>query len=126
MSFVGRLSVSACLLLAGSGRSWLVSDVPLAVPDCPGCAARDEQIAGLREELRAQAEEAAELRERVARLERIISRNSGNSSMPASGDDAPGRKPPRKQRRAQEREDAKKRRRGKQPLRHEAQCYIPR
>ena len=34
---------------------------------------------------------------------------------PPSGDDAPGRKPPRKQRRAQEPEDAKKRKRGKQP-----------
>ena len=92
--FAGRLSVPACLLLAGSGRSWLVSGVPPAVPDCPGCAARDEQIAGLREELRAQAEQAAELRERVARLERALSRNSQNSSMPPSGDDVPGRKPP--------------------------------
>jgi transposase len=91
-----------------------VSDVPPAVPDCPGCAARDEQIAGLREELRAQAEQAAELRERVARLERALSRNSQNSSMPPSGDDVPGRKPPRKQRRAAERE-AGKRNRGKQP-----------
>ena len=38
-----------------------------------------------------------ELEERVARLERLISRNSGNSSMPPSSDDLPGRKPPRKQ-----------------------------
>jgi len=36
----------------------------------------------------------AELEERVARLERLISRNSGNSSMPPSADDLPGRKPP--------------------------------
>jgi transposase len=57
--------------------------------------------------------EVAELRARVARLERALSRNSQNSSMPPSGDDAPGRKPPRKQRRAAER-DAK-RGRGKQP-----------
>ncbi len=91
-------------------------------PPAPGCAARDADLraqlaefTGLREELRARAAEAAELRDRVARLERIISRNSGNSSMPPSGDDAPGRKPPRRQRRAQEREDAKKRKRGKQP-----------
>ena len=99
--------------------------MPPPTPGCAGCAARDAEIAdlraqlaefaGLREELRARAAEAAELRDRVARLERIISRNSGNSSMPPSGDDAPGRKPPRKQRRAQEREDAKKRKRGKQP-----------
>ena len=36
----------------------------------------------------------AELEERVARLERLLSRNSGNSSMPPSTDDLPGRKPP--------------------------------
>jgi len=36
----------------------------------------------------------AELEERVARLERLISRNSGNSSMPPSTDDLPGKKPP--------------------------------
>ena len=99
--------------------------MPPVAPGCAGCAARDAEIAdlraelaevaGLREELRAGAAEAAELRDRVARLERIISRNSGNSSMPPSGDDAPGRKPPRRQRRGQEREDAKKRKRGKQP-----------
>ena len=33
----------------------------------------------------------AELRKRVARL---VSRNSGNSSMPPSSDDQPGKKPP--------------------------------
>ena len=91
-----------------------MSAVPPAIPDCLGCAARDEEIAGLREELRARAEEDAELRERVARLERALSRNSQNSSMPPSGDDVPGRKPPRKQRRAAERQ-AGKRNRGKQP-----------
>src|SRR5271165_1305906 len=36
----------------------------------------------------------AELAERVARLERAISRNSGNSSMAPSTDDLPGKKPP--------------------------------
>jgi len=36
----------------------------------------------------------AALEERVARLERLISRNSGNSSMPPSTDDLPGKKPP--------------------------------
>ena len=59
--------------------------------------------------------EGAELRERIARLERTVSRNSGNSSMPPSGDDLPGRKPPRKQRRAAERQAGKQRKRGKQP-----------
>jgi transposase len=48
---------------------------------------KDAQIAGL------QAQNA-ELAERVARLERLISRNSGNSSMPPSTDDLPGKKPP--------------------------------
>jgi transposase len=64
--------------------------------------------------LREQVAEVAELRERVARLERALSRNSGNSSMPPSRDDLPGRKPPRQERRAAERAAAK-RRRGKQP-----------
>ena len=36
----------------------------------------------------------ADLAERFARLERLISRNSGNSSMPPSTDDLPGKKPP--------------------------------
>ena len=36
----------------------------------------------------------AELEERVARLERLICRNSGNSSMPPSADDQPGKQPP--------------------------------
>ena len=88
--------------------------VPLPAPGCASCAARDGGCC-LEAELRGQAAEPAELRARVARLERDLSRNSGNSSMPPSGDDAPGRKPPRKQRRAAEREDAKKRKRGKQP-----------
>jgi transposase len=41
----------------------------------------------------------AELVDRVARLERLISRNSGNSSMPPSADDLPGRKPPERRQR---------------------------
>jgi hypothetical protein len=36
----------------------------------------------------------AELEERLARLERAASRNSGNSSLPPSMDDQPGRTPP--------------------------------
>ena len=66
-------------------------------------------------EVRARAARLAELKDRIPRLERVVSRNSGNSSMPPSGDDTPGRKPPRKQRRAAERDAAKKRSRGKQP-----------
>lgn len=38
--------------------------------------------------------QVAALEERLARLERLVSRNSGNSSMPPSADDLPGRKAP--------------------------------
>ena len=89
--------------------------LPPPDPDCGSCAARDERIAVLEAELRGQAGELTELRAQVARLERALTRNSGNSSMPPSGDDAPGRKPPRKQRRAAQREAEEKRKRGKQP-----------
>ena len=51
-----------------------------------------------------------DLEERLVRLERAVSRNSGNSSMPPSADDLPGRMPP--QRRGRE---GKRRRQGKQP-----------
>jgi transposase len=58
---------------------------------------------------------AAELREQLDAALRAVSRNSGNSSMPPSGDDLPGRKPPaRKERRAAQRAE-KKRKPGKQP-----------
>jgi transposase len=43
--------------------------------------ARNEELAG----------QVADLRERLARLERLLSRNSGNSSMPPSADDQPGK-----------------------------------
>lgn len=52
------------------------------------------QNAGLQAEnaeLRAQLAEQAE---KIARLERLVSRNSGNSSMPPSADELPGKKPP--------------------------------
>ena len=42
-------------------------------------------------ELKAQLAERAE---KIVRLERLISRNSGNSSMPPGTDDLPGKKPP--------------------------------
>ena len=54
---------------------------------CRGCAARDALIAE-------QALAIAELRSKVERLERRVSRNSGNSSFPPSLDDQPGRQPP--------------------------------
>jgi hypothetical protein len=56
-------------------------------------------------------ERLAELEDRLTALERVISRNSGNSSMPPSGDDLPGRKPPEPRK---ARKDGK-RRPGKQP-----------
>jgi transposase len=55
----------------------------------------------------------AELREQLEAARRAASRNSGNSSLPPSGDDQPGRQP-RRERRAAERAE-KKRSRGKQP-----------
>jgi transposase len=72
--------------------------------------------------IREQAGQIAELTALVAELRgqldaalRAASRNSGNSSMPPSSDDLPGRRPPaRKERRAAERAE-KKRSRGKQP-----------
>ena len=70
-------------------------------------AAQDERVTAL-EAL------VAELRERLDAVARAGSRNSGNSSMPPSGDDLPGRKPLRKERRAADRAE-KKRSRGKQP-----------
>ena len=74
-------------------------------------AALQEANARLRAEnaeLKAQITEQAE---KIARLERLISRNSGNSSMPPSTDDLPGKKPP--ERRA--RQGGMRRKPGKQP-----------
>src|SRR5712691_8361771 len=82
------------------------------MPDAP------DDVAALRAEngrLRVLLEDRdariAELEERIARLERLVSRNSGNSSMPPSSDDLPGKKPPeRKPRRG-----GGQRKPGKQP-----------
>jgi transposase len=70
-------------------------------------------IAAQAEKITALEAVVADLRERLETAERAGSRNSGNSSVPPSMDDRPGRKPPRKQRRAAER--AGNNRRGKQP-----------
>ncbi len=59
----------------------------------------------------AQAEAIEELRRKVERLERLVSRNSGNSGMAPSSDDLPGRKPPREK----PRRGAGKRSPGRQP-----------
>jgi hypothetical protein len=67
--------------------------------------------------VRAQAERIAELTganeqlaEKLGRLEHLLSRNSGNSSMPPSQDDEPGRRPPKRKAAG-----GSKRLRGKQP-----------
>ena len=64
--------------------------MPPPAPGCTPCAARDEEIAQLREQLAARdAEvtglrgEVTELTDRVARLERAVSRNSGFSELQA-------------------------------------------
>ena len=54
--------------------------------------------------------QVAGLEERLARLERLVSRNSGNSSMPPSADDLPGRNAP-----GQRKRGGSGRRPGKQP-----------
>ena len=51
-------------------------------------------IGGQAKRIEAQERAIGELQKKVERLERLISRNSGNSSMPPSADDLPGRKPP--------------------------------
>jgi transposase len=57
-------------------------------------ALQGQLIAMLAAQNTALAERVAELEERLARLERAASRNSGNSSLPPSMDDQPGRTPP--------------------------------
>ena len=78
-------------------------------------ALHDELAARQDERIAALTALAVELREQLDAALRAVSRNSGNSSMPPSGDDLPGRKPPaRKDRRAAQRAEGK-RKPGKQP-----------
>lgn len=62
--------------------------------------------------LEAQAAELDRLRAELERLRRLLSRNSGNSSMPPSTDDLPGRSRPA---RREKTPAGEKRKRGKQP-----------
>jgi len=67
-----------------------VTGLPPPAAGCTPCAARDELIGEL---VRA----VEELRAEVADLRRRLGRNSGNSSMPPSADDLPGKAPPRRE-----------------------------
>ena len=112
---------------SGAVLPWWLCVVSGMIAGCDRCAAGDPRDALIREQaeagsaaIAAQAEQiaaleavVADLREQLEAAERAGSRNSGNSSMPPWSDDLPGRKPPRKQRRAAER--AEKKKRGKQP-----------
>jgi transposase len=92
-----------------------VTDAP---PEEPPADPRDVLIGEQAERIAAPEVMVAGLREQLAAAQRAGSGNSGNSSMPPSADDLPGRTMPRKQRRAAERaseEKKKKRKRGKQP-----------
>jgi transposase len=70
---------------------------------------RNSDLEARNAELTAQV---TDLAERLARLERAVSRNSGNSSMPPSADDLPGKAAPEPK---PGRGNGKKRRQGKQP-----------
>src|SRR5260221_11578689 len=77
-------------------------------------AGQAERIAGQAERIAALEAVGADLGEQLAAAERAGARDSGNSSMSPSTDDLPGRKPPRKERRAPGR-GGKKRKGGEQP-----------
>lgn len=75
--------------------------------------AQAARLADQASRLEAQAAELDRLRAELERLRRLLSRNSGNSSMPPSTDDLPGRRKPA--RREETPVGGKKRKRGKQP-----------
>jgi transposase len=55
---------------------------------------QDGQITTLSTQVADLVEANEQLMAKLARLEHLLSRNSGNSSMPPSTDDDPGRSPP--------------------------------
>jgi transposase len=79
--------------------------MPTSIPDitCPGCAARDKQIAELQQQMQRIQQQLSALQDRIARAEK----NSSNSSKPPSSDIVKPPKPKPKQ--------GKKRRQGGQP-----------
>jgi transposase len=72
---------------------------------------QDAQITMLATQRADVSERLEQALKRLAELEHLLSRNSGNSSVPPSKDEGPGRTPPRKERRAKPSGRAK----GKQP-----------
>lgn len=84
----------------------------------PEALSRDELIAVVRDQAARLADQAVELERLRAELEqikRLISRNSGNSSMPPSTDDLPGRVGKKGKPAGDRRSGGQKRGRGKQP-----------
>jgi hypothetical protein len=61
---------------------------------------QNAQIQAMAAQLSTLMEKFEQQQAELERLRHLVSRNSSNSSMPPSGDDGPGRIPPRKQRRA--------------------------
>jgi hypothetical protein len=90
-----------------------MTGLPPPSPGCTACAARDAVIAEQAAAIGELRSDVTALAGEVAALRRQLGRNSGNSSLPPSGDDLPGRVPPRRERRAAQ--SAAKRKRGKQP-----------
>ncbi len=86
---------SVTLITPGVSRSWRpVTAMPLDAAKDALIALQGQLIAVLTARNAGLEARAADLAERLARLERAGSRNSGNSSMPPSADDLPGRTPP--------------------------------
>ena len=113
-----RCVMDGYVLAAGVVLPWWLSVVSGMIRGCDRCAAGDPRDALIREQaqlIETQAERIAGLEAVVAglreRLEAAERSGAGNSGIPRapSSDDLPGRKPPRKQRRAAERAEKKKR-----------------
>jgi transposase len=99
----------------GGGRGWFRGRSRGVTESLPPGDPRDALIREQEGQIAALTALVAELREQLDAALRAVSRNSGNSSMPPSADDLPGRRPPaRRERRAAERTE-KKRKPGKQP-----------
>jgi transposase len=76
-------------------------------------AAQDSQIATLCTQVAGLSEANGQLVAKLAKVEHLLSRNSGNSSIPPSKDDDPGKTPPPEK--PKRRSGELKRKRGKQP-----------